>query len=200
MNRREMFKIAATATLLSAGAVNAAEMKSTERPMRRTDRILTLEEAKEVIRHTPHAVLATADASGQPYGVPISPALVGNELIFHGTAADGRKWENLRQNPKVTVTFVGRGETASDELPGEFSVNYASAIVTGVASKVTDEAEKEKLAKAIAMRQVPQAGKEGIDKYYEAFNKGIQVWKIKITSISGKARNKQGYFNKLKTE
>ena len=79
MNRREMFKMAATATLLTTGAVSAAEMKSTDRPMRRTDRILTLEEAKEVIRHTPHAVLATADASGQPYGVPISPALVGND-------------------------------------------------------------------------------------------------------------------------
>lgn len=200
MIRRDMLKMAATASLFAAGTVSAAETKSTDRPMRRKDRILTLEEAKEVIRHTPHAVLATVDASGQPYGVPISPALVGDELVFHGTAADGRKWENLRQNPKVTVTFVGRGETASDELPGEFSVNFASAIVSGVASKVTDEAEKEKLAKAIAMRQVPQAGKEGIDHYYKAFGKGIQVWKIKINSITGKARNKQGYFNKIKAQ
>lgn len=115
--------------------------------------------------------------------------------MFH-EAADpkGRKWENMRQNPKVSVTFVGKEETASEELPGESSVNYASAILTGKAISVTDEAEKKKLA----MRHVPQAGAEGIEKYSQAGNKGIQVWKIKIEKVTGKARNKQGYFNKSK--
>lgn len=193
-----------TSTLLASGlgigaGVHAAEAQSTDRPIRRKDRALTTEEAYEVIKHTPHAVLCTTDASGQPYGVPISPVLVGDYLVFHGAAdPKGRKWENMRQNPKVSVTFVGRGETASDELPGEFSVNYASAILTGKAMPVTDEAEKKKLATAIAMRHVPQAGAEGIEKYYQAGNKGIQVWKIKIEKVTGKARNKQGYFNKIK--
>lgn len=91
MNRREMFKIAATATLLSAGAVNAADMKSTERPMRRTDRILTLEEAREVIRHTPHAVLATAQLRTEENGKTCvrtrkSRSLLSAEARLHQTS------------------------------------------------------------------------------------------------------------------
>jgi hypothetical protein len=175
-------------------------MPDTDRPMRRKDRELTEEEAYAVIRHTPHAVLCTADASGQPYGVPVSPVLVGNYLVFHGAAdPNGRKWENMRENAKVSVTFVGRAETASDEIPKDFSVNYASAIVTGIAIPVTDEAEKKEFSRALARRHVPEAGDQGFEDYYTKLGAYIQLWKIEITKVTGKARNKQGYFNKIRS-
>ena len=112
-------------------------------------------------------------------------------------------WRNKNDVDIMRSASGGAADSAAKTILQMGGVVYGAAYDEQLAVshiEVTDEAEKEKLAKAIAMRQVPQAGKEGIDKYYKAFNKGIQVWKIKISSISGKARNKQGYFNKLKTE
>lgn len=86
---------------------------------------------------------------------------------------------------------------AADELPKDFSVNYASAIVEGRISLVTDEGEKKRVAKAFCLRHVPQAGEEAIDKYYAAGGKYVVFWKVTIDSLSGKARNKQGYFNRI---
>ena len=43
-----------------------------ERPLRRRDRQLTEDEALQIVRHAPHAVLSTADAAGVPYGVPVN--------------------------------------------------------------------------------------------------------------------------------
>ena len=197
--RRSILTAAAAAVVVLPSAAGAAE-SNTQRPIRRKDRALTEEEAIEVIKHTEHAVIATVDASGQPYATPITPVYLDGNVYFHSAAAtNGRRYVNVMQNPKVSICFVGRGETASDELPGEFSVNYASAIVEGRIELVRDEAEKKRIATAIAMRHVPQAGREGIEKYYAAGNKGIVVWKVRVTSITGKARNKQGYFNKIKS-
>ncbi len=172
--------------------------QSTERPLRRLDRLLTEEEALEVVRHTDHAVLGTVDAAGFPYAVPISPVWVDGALYFHCSKSErGRRTANLRQNPRVSVCFVGRAETAVDELPDNFSVNYASAIVAGRAELVTGEAERRKIALALGLRHGPVAGARAVEAYYEAFGQGIAIWKITVDSVSGKARSKQGYFNKL---
>ena len=44
-----------------------------DRPMRRKERELTVDQAWEVVEGTDHAVLATVDDEGNPYGVPITP-------------------------------------------------------------------------------------------------------------------------------
>ncbi len=190
------------AAMMAMTAHAHAAPQSTERPLRRKDRLLTEEEAIFVVKHTPHAVLGTVDASGTPYAVPITTVYSDDDkaIYFHTAAVEtGRRYQNLMQNPKVSLCFVGRADVASDELPDEFSVNYASAIVAGRAVLIKDEAEKKRIALMIAGRHVPQAGREAMEKYYAAGNKGIIVWKIEIDSISGKARNKQGYFNKVKS-
>lgn len=46
------------------------------RPMRRKERELTVDQAWEVVEGTDHAVLATVDDEGNPYGVPITPVAV----------------------------------------------------------------------------------------------------------------------------
>lgn len=197
MDRRTL--LAAGVMSLATGLAKAADTPIASHPMRRKDRELTRDEALVIIQNTPHAVLATVGADGTPYAVPISPVWFENSLYFHTAATtDSLRYRNIQHNNKVSVCFVGRAETAADELPNEFSVNYASAIVTGRVSQIKDEAEKRRIATAIAKRQVPAAGDEAIRKYYEAGNKGIFVWKIDVATVTGKARNKQGYFNRLK--
>lgn len=173
-------------------------MESTDRPMRRKDRQLSLEEAYTIIRNTAHAVIATADGNAIPYAFPISFTLHGNYIVFHGAAdPNGRKWINLNQNPRVSITFVGSDATALDELPGNFSINYASAIVDGTAFEVTDEMEKKELSRSLAEKYVAQAGEEAFERYYNAGKNFIRVWKIRIDKITGKARNKHKYFDDL---
>lgn len=201
MNTNRRLFLTAAAAMSFAGIMpgHAAE-SGAPHPMRRKDRELTKEEAIEIIKHTPHAVMATVGADGMPYAAPISPVYFEDNIYFHTAAAEGLRFKNLQHNPKASICFVGRAETAADELPGEFSVNYASAIVFGTMSRITDEKEKRRIATAIAERQVPQAGAEAIKKYYDAGNKGIWVWKMTVTGITGKARNKQGYFNRIKAK
>ncbi|MFU0842645.1 MAG: hypothetical protein ACFWTZ_08595 [Burkholderia sp.] len=82
---------------------------SSERPMRRKDRELTEEEALEIVRTSHYAVIATCDASGTPYAVPVSPVWIDGALYFH-SAADpaGRRASNLAQNPRVSLCYLAR--------------------------------------------------------------------------------------------
>lgn len=176
-------------------------LQSTDRPMRRKDRELTREEALAIIEHTPHCVIATVDSSGTPYATPVTAALIDGAIYFHSSSdINGRRYQNALQNDKVSIVWIGRGETAADELPKDFSVNYASAIVSGHISLVSDEDEKHRVATAFCQRHVPQAGDQAIEKYYAAGGKFVVFWKVTIESISGKARNKQGYFNRLRAQ
>ena len=122
--------------------------QSTQRAMRRKDRELSREETLTVIRHTPHCVIATVDESGTPYATPITAVLFEGAVYFHSSSdVTGRRYQNALQNDKVSIVWIGRGETAADELPKDFSVNYASAIVEGRISLVTDEGEKKRVAR-----------------------------------------------------
>lgn len=86
MSTRREVLIAGGLSALSAVA-SAAEPAPDEkkctahRPLRRKARELTLDQAKEVIDFTEHAVLSTCDLDGHPYGVPITPVRVGNKFI-----------------------------------------------------------------------------------------------------------------------
>ena len=61
-----------------------------------------------VIEHTDHAVLGTADASGTPYAVPVTPFLFGGRIYFHGTKNElSRKRVNIQQNSQVSLAWIG---------------------------------------------------------------------------------------------
>lgn len=106
--------------------------------MRRKERELTVDQAWEVVEGTDHAVLATVDDEGNPYGVPITPVAADRKRIyFHATGKPGgRKSDNMKMNRRVSLTYIGKELT----VPELYTVDYASAIVEGTASIVTDPA------------------------------------------------------------
>ncbi len=186
------------AFLIFSGNRNMTASESTARQMRRKDRELSEDEAFDIVENTPHAVIATTDASGTPYAVQITPVLSGDVIYFH-TSADpnGRRTQNLLQNPKVSLCYTGYSSIAHEDVPRNFSVNYASAVVAGHASLVTDEDERKRAAFAIMQHHTPEASPEDMEKYYVMMNQGIAIWKVSIDAISGKARNKQKFFSKI---
>lgn len=66
--------------------------------MRLTKKVAKLIASERVCR------VATAGADGRPHLVPVCHVLAGDKIYF-GSGDDGRKVENLRQNPQIAVTI-----------------------------------------------------------------------------------------------
>ena len=155
-----------------------------ERPLRRSDRQLTEDEALQIVRHAPHAVLSTADAAGVPYGVPVNAVYAEGNVYWHGTFMKSRKGDNIDANPKVSLCFVAYEAV---DVPA-YSVNYASAVLEGTASRITDARERKEAALLICAQHVPGLSAEQNSAYYDREGDTVEVWKMTVTRISGKSR------------
>jgi uncharacterized protein len=99
--------------------------------MRRSDRELSLSEAREILKNGEYGILSTTSTDGQPYGVPLNYCYLRDSIYFH-CALEGHKLENIRENNRVSFCVVGNTEL----LPETFSSKYESAIVFGNISEL----------------------------------------------------------------
>ena len=150
-------------------------------PMRRKDRQLDLHAAAELLERGEYGVLTTVDTEGQPYGVPVSYAYDGEALYIH-SAQVGHKLDNLRANPRVSFTVVGRTQV----LPEQFSTVYESAIVFGLAALVEGE-QKARGLRLLAEKYNPGQPTQA-QAYIEKLGQATQVIRVQVTYLSGKAR------------
>lgn len=151
-------------------------------PMRRRDRELSEAEALDLLQEAEWGVLATVDAEGWPYAVPVNHAVVDGDLVIHCATA-GHKLDNLAFNPKVSYCAVTLAET----LPVELATRYASVIVFGQAELVADAGEKHRLLRALGLRfaaEHPEVVAREVDK--DLFR--TAVLRIRILRATGKAR------------
>lgn len=152
--------------------------------MRRKDRVMTEDWARALIEKCDYGTLGTADGAGVPYGVAVSHVLVGDKLYFHCALA-GRKLENIVQNPKVCMSFVGKAMV----LREEFTVGYESAVVEGVARIITEDVEKLEALHLICKRYALESV-EANAAYIMPRLKATGICCIDIASISGKSNQK----------
>ena len=158
------------------------------RPLRRTERGLTEEQALEVIRGTDHAFLATADCDGAPYGIPVTPVLEGRSLYFHCSAAPGgRKTDNMEMNQRVCLCFMGKART----VPELYTVDFASAVVEGRAARVPAPEEKARAFVALLRRHAPHNSAARNAVQFANRLHLTEVWRVDIERITGKARAAQ---------
>jgi nitroimidazol reductase NimA-like FMN-containing flavoprotein (pyridoxamine 5'-phosphate oxidase superfamily) len=115
------------------------------RDIRRSDRALTEEQAREILARAEHGVLATVGAGGWPYAVPVNHVLAGDVLYIH-CAQEGHKLENLAHEERVSFCAVASARV----LPEALSTLYESAVVFGRAAVVTDPEVTPKVEEAIA--------------------------------------------------
>ena len=121
-------------------------------PMRNQKYALTRAECLKVIEHNDHAVLSTADSTGDPYGVPVTPFMYNGKIYFHGVGAGiGRRTANLTQNPRASMCWIAKGDTNEPEL----DVDYVSVIVSGPIRIVQDPKEKVELMRLMLARHTP---------------------------------------------
>lgn len=119
---------------------------------------------------------------GEPYCVPLSIARIGETLYFH-CAQEGLKLKALRKHPAVCVSCVGMAEPVHDK----FTTRYTSAILTGTAREVTDEAEKIRALRAICEKYTP----ENMSRFDAAIAQSLShtgIWRIDVKGITGKCK------------
>lgn len=78
------------------------------RPMRRTKRAISDEDAKRLLEQGRRAVLAVNGDDGYPFAFPINYRFDAdaNKIFFHGAKA-GQKVDALRRSDKVCLTVMG---------------------------------------------------------------------------------------------
>ncbi len=145
------------------------------------DRRMSQDDARRVLREGEYGVLSTADAAGVPYGVPVNYVYDEDEgtLYFHCARA-GRKLDNLRANPRVSMAVVG----SAGVVPERFITHYDSVLVEGFAAVVEDEATRRRALLLICERFSPGVARrdEVIQRYWNAVN----IIRVDIDTISGK--------------
>ena len=148
--------------------------------MRRSDRKLPEDAAKEILTRGEYGVLSTVGEDGFPYGVPLSYAYDGEKIYFHCAAGVGHKIENLNFNSKACFTVVGKTQV----LPAKFTTNYESAMAFGTVSPAENKlAALEKIREKYS----PDFEIEG-KKYAKASEMKAAVYELRIMKLTGKAR------------
>jgi len=151
------------------------------REMRRKDRKLSTDKAKEILTNSEYGVLATIDDDDYPYAVPLHYVYHDNSIYMH-CASKGQKLDGIRKNPKVSFCVVGPTEV----LPKEFSAQYESVIAFGKAVELQGE-EKQAALVLILEKYAKEYMSEGKREITKAGN-AVAVIKISIEHMSGKGR------------
>jgi len=150
--------------------------------MRRKDRKMKEEDAREILAKGEYGVLSMSSPSGYGYGIPLSYVYQNDAIYFH-CAHQGYKMDILQGNNRVSFCVVGEAST----IPEKFSVKYRSVVVFGRASEVFDE-EKDAALLGLAAKYSPDFLKEG-QEYVQKDGHLTSVIKITVEHISGKAAN-----------
>ena len=152
--------------------------------MRRKEREKDVAFAFAVLRDCEYATLATINADGTPYCIPISPVLIDKAIYFH-CAPEGQKLENISKNNAVCISCAGH----TKRVPEDFTTEYESTVATGICHIVSDEEEKIMALKKLCEKYA-ESNMEHFDARIKKTLHRTYVCKIEITKITGKSNIK----------
>lgn len=154
-------------------------MRRNDREIKSLDKLILIMKACDVCR------VAFFD-NEYPYIVPLNFGFnVHDEkvtLYFHG-ANEGKKMELMQKNPHVCFEMDTSHEFLYQEEACNSTMKYMSIIGNGILTNVIKE-EKEVGLRAIMNQYVMEESYHFNEKMIQHTN----VWKLEVTSITGKAR------------
>lgn len=158
------------------------------REMRRKDRQRDEEFCLQLIDGCTNGVMALTTGEDVPYCLPLSFVRKDKALYFH-CAKQGRKTDLMRACPKVCVTFIGMDDPTYQAESNNYTTLFASAIVTGTAHEVLEDAEKIEALRLLCQKLLPNAMTgDNFDRAIAASLSATAVWRIDMEHLSGKAR------------
>lgn len=145
-------------------------------------RIISTEEAIEILRKGDHGVLSMVTPEGGAYGVPINYFYDPEDrCIYLHCAKAGKKIDCLKANPGVSFTVVGSQRIIEEH----FTTEFESVIVTGTASFLEETDEKRKKLRGLCDAITP-GGAARRDEVVERNLTAVNIVKITVNQISGK--------------
>jgi nitroimidazol reductase NimA-like FMN-containing flavoprotein (pyridoxamine 5'-phosphate oxidase superfamily) len=143
---------------------------------------IKLEEIEEIIAKCEVCNLSMVDNNGLPYVVPMNFGYQNNTIYFHG-APKGKKFDILKNNPKVCISFSTDHELRyqNEKVACSWSMKYRSVIAYGKV-KFIDESEKKIEALNIVMKNYTD--KEF--KYSPPSIREVSVFKVEVDKMDGR--------------
>src|ERR1700761_5264042 len=123
---------------------------STPPPVRRTDRMMTDEAARDFLARGYCGRLATVGAAGSPYCTPLLYVVLDGEILLHNTAARGHLRTNVDHEPRVCFEIDAPGQVFDyGRFECDVSIEYRSVIAFGRIRVVEDRALKQRFCDAL---------------------------------------------------
>lgn len=154
--------------------------------VRRQERLLDEESAREIIRGGEYGVLSMVESiEGElcGYVLPINYAWDGEDYIYLHCAPEGHKLDCIDINPNISFCIVGR----TDVISNKFTTAYESVIVRGKAERNLTSEERMKALELILDKYSPNDKEVGM-KYAEKSFHRTEILRITIASISAKSK------------
>jgi nitroimidazol reductase NimA-like FMN-containing flavoprotein (pyridoxamine 5'-phosphate oxidase superfamily) len=154
--------------------------------MRRSDREITdIEEKLGIIRRCKVLRLGLAEQN-QPYIVPMNFGFDYKDglltLYLHG-AKEGKKVDILNRNQQVCFEMDGEHSLITGKTPGDYSFAYESIIGFGTGEILEKDDEKTYGLNALMKHQT---GEDREYTYPEGQLRGVNVFRIRVSSFTGK--------------
>ena len=152
------------------------------RPIRRKNKEIDIELAKQLLSEQRRGVLAVNGDVGYPYAIPINYIYdeQDKKIYFHGAKA-GHKFDSIKADDKVCFTVYGNETVKDDEAWAPF---LQSVVVFGRCHFITDYERAMKVIKKMAMKYYPN--EELVDEEIVASGKAVMMFEIDIEHMSGK--------------
>lgn len=161
-------------------------MKYDNDDVRRQDRLLAENEARDLLRKGEYGVLSMVDGTGDgavAYGVPVNYVWDGQEALYVHCAKDGRKLRCITQNACVSFCVVG----PTCVLPDKFTAAYQSIVMECRAEVGLAEDERRKALRMILDKYSHDYAELG-KTYAERSFARTGVIKLSVLRWSGKSK------------
>lgn len=151
------------------------------RPIRRTKRAISEEDAKLLLKNEKRGVFAVNGDDGYPYAIPVNYYYdeKENKIFFHGAKA-GHKFDSLKKDNKVCFTVYGNEEFTEDD----WAPYMSSTVVFGRCNLVDDPEITEERVRQFALKYYPTA--EEVEEEISKDIKAAQLYVIDIEHLTGK--------------
>lgn len=158
-------------------------MRYINNTIRRQDRLLDEERAKEILRTAEYGVMSMVDDNDQAYGIPVNFVWDGEDKVYIHCAPEGRKLRAIAKHPKVSLCVVGKTHL----MPKNFTTEYESVIVFGTAHTGLSEEERMHALHLLIDKFAPEYKELG-DKHAHASFHRTEIICIDLTEYSGKQK------------
>ncbi len=152
--------------------------------MRRKDRAMNQEFACMAVDKCYYAVLATVNADGTPYCVPVCIVRIDQKIYFHCATA-GQKIDNMRRDNRVCLSCTGE----YTNVPEEITTEYESATIIGRSRELVDQEERIGIMKVFLEKYAPEYQQQFDETIREATPDKMGLWEISIETITGKCND-----------